>query len=76
MLKLEDVIGDQIEAKGHALAKAVVENVLTCFQSRDPRISLEPVVQQLTMETREAARGITELFEHEPEDVLGSHFCL
>jgi hypothetical protein len=33
MLKLEEVIGGQLEAEGCALAKAVVEYVLTCFQS-------------------------------------------
>jgi hypothetical protein len=44
MLKLEGVDGGQLEAEGHALAKAVAEYVLTFFQSRDPQISLEPVV--------------------------------
>jgi hypothetical protein len=31
MLKLEEVISGQLEDAGHALAKAVVEYVLTCF---------------------------------------------
>jgi hypothetical protein len=31
MLKLEEVSDDQLEVEGHALAKAVVEYVLTCF---------------------------------------------
>jgi hypothetical protein len=35
MLKLEDVSGGQLEAEGRALAKAVVEYVLTYFWSRD-----------------------------------------
>jgi hypothetical protein len=33
MLKLEEVIGSQLEVEGCALAKAVVECVLTCFWS-------------------------------------------
>jgi hypothetical protein len=36
MLKLEDVVGGQLDAEGRALAKAVVEYVRTCFHSRDP----------------------------------------
>jgi hypothetical protein len=35
MLKLEEVSGGQLEAEGRALAKAVVEYVLTYFWSRD-----------------------------------------
>jgi hypothetical protein len=31
ILKLEEVIGGQLEAEGHTLAKAVAEHVLTCF---------------------------------------------
>jgi hypothetical protein len=31
MLKLEEVVGGQLEAEGHALAEAVAEHVLTCF---------------------------------------------
>jgi hypothetical protein len=33
MLKLEEVVDGQLEAEGCALAKAVVEHVLTCFRS-------------------------------------------
>jgi hypothetical protein len=36
MLRLDEVSGDQLEAEGRALAKVVVEYVLTCFQSWDP----------------------------------------
>jgi hypothetical protein len=36
MLKLVGVIGGQLEAEGHVLAKAVVEYVMTCFWSQDP----------------------------------------
>jgi hypothetical protein len=31
MLKLEEVICDQLEAKGHILSDQVAEHVLTCF---------------------------------------------
>jgi hypothetical protein len=44
MLKLEEVIDDQLEAEGRTLAKAMAEYVLTCFRNWDPQISLEPVV--------------------------------
>jgi hypothetical protein len=33
MLRLEEVIGDQLEAEGCVLAKKVAEHVLTCFLS-------------------------------------------
>jgi hypothetical protein len=33
MLKLEEVIYDQLEAEGHVLAEKVAEHVLMCFQS-------------------------------------------
>jgi hypothetical protein len=57
MLKLEVVGGGQLEAEGHALAKAVVEHVLTCFRSRDSQFSLKRVAQGPIIETVEAARG-------------------
>jgi hypothetical protein len=80
MLKLEEVDGGQLEAEGRALAKAVVEYVLTCIWSRDPQISLEPVVQGPVAETAEAARAsvedtvklVAERFECQPEDAYGS----
>jgi hypothetical protein len=74
--QLEDVVGSRIEEEGRALAQAVAEHVLMCFHSRDPAISLEPVVQGLTEEPAEAAaagvedatRAIADRFKHEPED--------
>jgi hypothetical protein len=39
------------------LAETVAEHVLTCFRSRDPLTSLEPVVQGPIAETEEAARA-------------------
>jgi hypothetical protein len=42
MLKLEEVIGNQLEADGRVLAEKVAEYVFTCFQSRD---RLSPWIQ-------------------------------
>jgi hypothetical protein len=74
--QLEDAVGSRIEEEGRALAQAVAEHVLMCFRSRDPAISLEPVVQGLTEEPTEAAaagvedtvRVVADRFKHEPED--------
>jgi hypothetical protein len=57
VLELEELVGGQLEAEGHALAEAVAEHVLTCFQSRDPQIFLEPVMQGLVAEMEEAAKA-------------------
>jgi hypothetical protein len=73
--QLEDAVGSRIE-EGRALAQAVAEHVLMCFCSRDPDISLEPVVQGLTEEPAEAAatgvedaaRAVADRFKREPED--------
>jgi hypothetical protein len=54
----------------------VAEHVLMCFRSRDPNISLEPVVQGPAEEPAEvstagvedAARAVAERFKREPED--------
>jgi hypothetical protein len=74
--QLEDAVGSRIEEEGRALAQAVAEHVLMCFRSRDPAISLEPVVQGLAEEPAEAAaagvedaaRDVTDRFKREPED--------
>jgi hypothetical protein len=74
--QLEDAVGSRIEEEGRALAQAVVEHVLMCFHSRDPAISLEPVVQGPTEEpveaaaagVEDAARAIADRFKREPED--------
>jgi hypothetical protein len=74
--QLEDAIGSRIEEEGRALAQAVAEHVLMCFRSRDPNISLEPVVQGTAEEPAEAiavgvedaARAIADRFKREPED--------
>jgi hypothetical protein len=73
---LENAVGSRIEEEGRALAQAVAKHVLMCFHSRDPNISLEPVVQGPTEEPAEAAaagvedaaRAIADRFKREPED--------
>jgi hypothetical protein len=73
---LEDAVGSRIEEEGRALAQAVAEHVLMCFRSRDPAISLEPVVQGPTEEptgavvagVEDAARAAADRFKREPED--------
>jgi hypothetical protein len=74
--QLEDAVGSRIEEEGRAVAQAVAEHGLMCFRSRDPAISLEPVVQGPTEEPAEAAaagvedaaRAVADRFKREPED--------
>jgi hypothetical protein len=74
--QLEDHVGSRIEEEGRALAQAVVEHVLMCFRSRDPAISLEPVVQGPAEEpagataagVEDAARAVADRFKRDPED--------
>jgi uncharacterized protein (DUF3084 family) len=74
--QLEDTVSSCIEEEGRALAQAVAEHVLLCFRSRDPNISLEPVVQGPTEEPAEAAtadvedaaRAVADRFKRKPED--------
>jgi hypothetical protein len=74
--QLEDAVGSRIEEEGRALAQAVAEHVLMCFRSRDPAISLEPVVQGLVEEpveaatagVEDAARAVADRFKRELED--------
>jgi hypothetical protein len=74
--QLEDVVGSRIEEEGCALAHAVAEHVLMCFRSRDPNISLEPVVQgpaegpagAAAAGVEDAARTVADRFKREPED--------
>jgi hypothetical protein len=74
--QLEDAVGSRIEEEGHALAQAVAEHMLMCFRSRNPNISLEPVVQGPTEEpvkaaaasVEDAARAVADRFKREPED--------
>jgi hypothetical protein len=59
MLRLEEVVVDQLEAEGRILAEKVAEHVLTCFRSRDPIISLDPGALWPIVETEEAARVVS-----------------
>jgi hypothetical protein len=75
--QLEEAIGSRLEEEGRALAQAVADHMLMCFQSCDPSISLEPVVKGTVEGSAEAARvgvevatrTVAERFEHEPKDV-------
>jgi hypothetical protein len=80
MMKLEGVVCDQLEVEGHALVEQVMEHVLTCFWSRDPTVSLDPVMLGPVVGTKDATRrGIQEAakvvaawFQRQPEDASGS----
>jgi hypothetical protein len=74
--QLEDAVGSRIEEEGSALAQAVAEHVLMCFRSRDPAISLEPMLQGPTEEpagavaagVEDTVRAVADRFKREPED--------
>jgi hypothetical protein len=80
MLRLEDGGGGQLEVEGRSPTKAVVEYVLTCFRSRDPQMSVEPVVQGPIAEMAEVAHAdiedtaklVPERFECQSEDTYGT----
>jgi hypothetical protein len=55
MLKLEEVVCDQLEAEGRALAEKVAEHMLMCFRSKDPVVSLDSVMLGPIAGTEEAA---------------------
>jgi hypothetical protein len=53
-----------MEAKGDRLCRTVVEYILTCFESHDPAISLEPMIAGPVADTEDAAReGIKDVVE-------------
>jgi hypothetical protein len=72
----KEAVGSRVEEEDRALAQVVADHVLMCFRSRDPSISLKPVVQGLVEGSVEAARDgveeaahtVAERFEREPED--------
>jgi hypothetical protein len=74
--QLEEAVGSHLEEEGRALAQAVANHVLICFRSRDPTVSLEPVVQGSVEGSAEvsrdgvedSARAVAERFEREPEN--------
>jgi hypothetical protein len=55
MLKLEEVVYDQLEAEGRILSEKVAEHMLTCFWSRDHAVSLDPVMLGLVTGIEEVA---------------------
>jgi hypothetical protein len=74
--QLEEAVGSRLEEEGRTLAQAVADHMLMCFQSRDPSISLEPVVQGPVEGSAEVARddvedathAVAEWFKREPEN--------
>jgi hypothetical protein len=57
MLKLDEVVCDQLEAEGRVLVEKVAEHMLMCFQSRDPVVSLDPVILRPVARTEDAANS-------------------
>jgi hypothetical protein len=57
MLKLGEVVCYQLEAEGRVLAEKVAEHMLMCFQSRDPVVSLDPVILRPVARTEDAANS-------------------
>jgi hypothetical protein len=74
--QLVEAVGRRLEEEGRTLAQAMADHVLMCFRSRDPSISLEPVVQGPVEASAEVARdnvedaacAVAEQLEREPED--------
>jgi hypothetical protein len=74
--RLDQILGARLEVEGGRLCRAVVENILTCFQSHDPAISLEPVIASPVADTEDAAREgikdvvelVAERFQRDPSD--------
>jgi hypothetical protein len=74
--RLDQILGARLEAEGGRLYRAVIEYILTCFQSHDPAISLEPVIAGPVADTEDAAwEGIqdviglvAERFQWDPAD--------
>jgi hypothetical protein len=73
---LDQILGAHLEAEGSRLYRVVIEYILTCFQSHDPAISLEPVLAGLVADTEDAAREavqdaveqVAERFQWDPTD--------
>jgi hypothetical protein len=76
--RLDQILGARLEAEGGKLCRAVIEYVLTCFQSHDPAISLEPVIAGPVAATEDATRDgvqdavelVAERFQRDPADDL------
>jgi hypothetical protein len=76
--RLDQILGARLEAEGSKLCRAMVEYVLTCFQSHDPAISLALVIAGPVAATEDAAREsgqdvvelVAERFQRDPADDL------
>jgi hypothetical protein len=55
--RLDQILGARLEAEGSKLCRAVVDYILTCFQSHDPAISLAPVIDGLGRRHRSCRPG-------------------
>ena len=55
--RLGQILGARLEAEGSKLCRAVVDYILTCFQSHDPAISLAPVIDGLGRRHRSCRPG-------------------
>jgi hypothetical protein len=54
--RLDQILGARLEAEGSRLCRSVKEYILTCFQSHDPAITLEPVIVGPVADTEDVAR--------------------
>jgi hypothetical protein len=74
--RLDQVLGARLEDEGSRLCRAVIEYILTCFQSHDPAISLEPVIAGPVADAEDATQGsvqdvvdvVAERFQRDPAD--------
>jgi hypothetical protein len=74
--RLDQVLGARLEAEGGRLCQAVIEYILTGFQSHDPTISLESVIAGPVADTEDATREgvqdtvevVVERFQRDPAD--------
>jgi hypothetical protein len=74
--RLDQILGARLEAEGGRLCRAVIEYILTCFQSHDLAISLEPVIAGQVADLEDAAQDavqdtvevVAERFQRDPTD--------
>jgi hypothetical protein len=75
--RLDQILGARLEAEGGRLCWAVIEYILTCFQSHDLTISLELVIASPVADTEDAARQgvqdtlevVAERFQRDPAEM-------
>jgi hypothetical protein len=72
--RLDQILGARLETEGGRICRAVIEYILTCFQSHDPTISLESVIAGPVADTEDAAQEgvqdtvalVAERFQRDP----------